>query len=386
MSGGARGAGRRSLLLLTLAVLFLVTGILSAFLASVYGGAADASPAVLLVAAGPLSILAVLVVVLALSRPEGVEEVFLVHDSGLLLVHVSKTVRPEKDRDIVVGMLTAVQGFIREAFSRSSEADLRMMDFGDRKILIHKGSHSYLAVLIRGRAPLGLARRMRRTLDRLESQYRAAIEKWNGSAEGLAGADDLLLEGLLGDELRQIATQVRVGAAKALRVRTMQRIAANRRIPPARTTRTDPRVSARKLLSRPELTEFKPEYREMMTTALQELQDGRFTLAGLGNLYMTMAMQKTPRSGAVGWWELMLRTVREALRTWPWEPDIQAWIMPPGSEDLEAIAPVPDQTPTGPSDGAVDRITVAFSRPVVHARDAVPKPPAAAAEHPADSA
>lgn len=374
MLGGVRGPGRTSLLLLTLATLFLVTGIASAALITLYGSPADTSPGVLLVATGPVSILAVLVVVLALSRPEGVEEVFLVHDSGLLLVHFSKTVRPEKDRDIVVGMLTAVQGFIREAFSKGSAQDLRMMDFGDRKIQICKGTYSYLAVLVRGRAPLGLAKRMRRTLERVERQYREAIAKWNGSAEGLAGADDLLLEGLLGDELRQVAAQARVTAAKVIRVLTRQRIRAEPRIPPARTTQTDPRVAARKLLARPELEEFRPEYCEMMHTALQELVEGRFTLAGLGNLYMTMAMQKNPRSTAVGWWELMLRTVRGALRTWPWDPEIQAWVMPeapPVSERVPAPSPAPTPAPA--------------LEPSAHVAIGAPNPPAAA-EHTADSA
>ncbi len=383
MSGGTRDAGRSSLFLLELVILFLLMGVFSLLLMSFYGGAADASPAVLLAAAGPLSILAVLVVVLGLSRPEGVEEVFLVHDSGLLLVHFSKTVRPEKDRDIVVGMLTAVQGFIKEAFSKSSLDDLRMMDFGDRKILIRKGTHSYLALVVRGRTPFGLPGRMKRTLEHVERTYREAIEKWNGSADGIAGADDLLLAGLLGDELHQVATQIRVGAARLLRLLTMQRITADPKVPHARSTRTDPRVSARKLLARPELEEFKPEYRDMMKTALQELTDGRFTLAGLGNLYMTMAMQKSPRSGAVGWWELMLRTVREALRTWPWDPEIQAWVMTdtgPSNEAVPVPTPVPNDVVSMSSSSRSAGVPLA-------SMDAVPRPPVAAAAEPtADSA
>ncbi len=363
---------------MTLAIFLLVTGAASASLTSFYAAAGDSSAAILLLAAGPLSIAAVLVVVVALSRPEGVEEVFLVHDSGLLLVHFSKTVRPEKDRDIVVGMLTAVQGFIREAFSKGSQDDLRMMDFGDYRILIRKGTYSYLALILRGRVPLGLPKRMRRTLEQVERQYRVAIEKWNGSADGLAGADDLLLEGLLGDELRQLATQARLILAKLVRVVTGRRVRVEPKIPAARTTRADPRMAARRLLDRPELQEFRPEYRDMMRTALQELMEGRFTLAGLGNLYMTMAMQKNPRSGTVGWWELMLRTVREALRTWPWDPEVQAWVMPGASDLPEEVPPAPPPAPApepAPSVPAPPRTTLAARAPA-----------AAANEHPADSA
>jgi len=370
-----RSIGGTSLLLLTLAILLLVTGIASAALVRLLGGTGDASSAIMLVGAGPFSILAVFVVVLALSRPEGVEEVFLVHDSGLLLVHFSKTIRGEKDRDIVVGMLTAVQGFIREAFAKGSADDLRMMDFGDRKILIRKGSYSYLALVIRGRAPLGLPGRMRRSLEHVERTYRTAIEKWNGSAEGLAGADDLLLEGLLGDELREIAARARVIFTRLVRMASWERIGAKPQVPADRTTRMDPRVSARRLMERPELQAFKPEYRDMMITALQELLEGRFTLAGLGNLYMTMALQKSPRSTAVGWWELMLRTVREALRTWPWDPEGQAWVMPEIPEaEAVVLAAAPAPAP------------VSVAGPTRSAIESVPSPPGAAAERPADSA
>ena len=261
-------------------------------------------------------------------------------------MHFSKTVRPEKDRDIVVGMLTAVQGFIREAFAKGSPSDLRMLDFGDRRILIFKGSQSYLALVVRGRVPLGLTGRMRRTLVHLEQRYQAAIERWNGSVDSLAGADDLLLEGLLGDEMRQVAAQVRVVLVKLLRIVTLRRVRAEPKVPAGRTTRTDPRVSARKLMDRAEMESFKDEYRDMMGTMLQEIRDGRLTLAGFGNLYVTMALQKSPRSSAAGWWELMLRTVREVLRTWPWDPETQAWVMPaPAPAVAEPATPSPAPAP-----------------------------------------
>ncbi len=379
MSGGFRSSGRTSLLLITLAILLLVTGFASVSLISMYSGAGSAFPAIVLVGTGPISILAVLFVVLALSRPEGVEEVFLVHDSGLLLVHFSKTVRPEKDRDIVIGMLTAVQGFVKDAFAKGGSNELQMMEFGEQRILIARGTYSYLAILLRGRVPLRVQKRMRRTLEKVELTYRKAIEKWNGSADALAGADDILIEGLLGDELRQWANQFRLELARLLRFLSGQRIRAEPKIPPARTTRTDPRLAARRLMERPEIETFKPEYREMILASLQELREGRFTLAGLGNLYMTMAMQKSPRSGAVGWWDLMLRTVRAALRTWPWDPESQSWVMPGAPFDAE---PVPARSAPAPADVAKPQpsaapLDAAAKRPVV-AVERAPESPAQA--------
>ena len=73
MLGGVRGPSRTSLLILTLAALLGVSVVASASLITYYGTPGSSSPGLLLVAAGPMSIFAVLLVVVALSRPEGVE-------------------------------------------------------------------------------------------------------------------------------------------------------------------------------------------------------------------------------------------------------------------------------------------------------------------------
>ncbi len=368
----AGGPDRTSLLLVALTAVLLLAAVASAALAGLYASSGNSSPALLLVAAGPVSILAVLVVVLALSRPEGVEEVFLVHDSGLLLLHFSKTVRPEKDRDIVVGMLTAVQGFIREAFPKGGDGNLKLMDFGERRILLCKGSYAYLAVVVHGRVPAFLSRRLRRSLAEVEQTYRAASERWTGSPDALRGADDLLFESLLGDELRQGWTEFKGLLSKLFRAVTRQRLRLAAAAPAERAERTDPRIPARKLMEAEELLAFKAEYREMMMTTLQEIRDGRLTLVGFGNLYMTIATQKNPKPAAVGWWEMMMWTMREVLRTWPWDPETQAWVSP-AETPVRARAP-PASIPSPAASGASEQ------------PEHVAKPSPLEAEAPADSA
>ncbi|HYM41020.1 MAG TPA: hypothetical protein VEY12_12905 [Thermoplasmata archaeon] len=274
----------------------------------------------------------------------GVDEVFLVHDSGLLLVHFSKTLKPEKDRDVLVGMLTAVQSFVKDAFSKASATNLKEMDFGDRRLLICKGAYGYLAVLIQGRTPLGMARRMRLALAEVEAKYRAAIASWDGSSDALSGADDLLIAGLLTGWLKRFQKTV-----VAMLRWTRTRLAARQRPAPpaakpaaARGIQVDPRETARALLRRPELQSFRPEYRDMMATALQQIEEGRFSLTGLANIYMVMALQKNPRPNVVGWWNLVLRTVRDVLWTWPWTPRSQSWVL---DESAMPVLP-PDANPS----------------------------------------
>lgn len=137
--------------------------------------------------------------VLFLARKRGhLEEVFLVGFSGILLAHLSNTIKSERDRDLLTGMLTAVQDFIRESFATSAEGGLQRMDFGERTINIHRGGHSYLAAVVRGRTPFGLRRKMEETLRKLEDKYTNSL--LNGTVDGrlLDGAGELLSKEMLG--------------------------------------------------------------------------------------------------------------------------------------------------------------------------------------------
>ncbi len=275
------------------------------------------------------SSVAIAFVALVLRHRDGVDEVFLVHESGLLLVHFSKTLKPEKDRDVVVAMLTAVQSFILEAFAKGSSRELRQMDFGERKILLRKGTHSYLAVVAQSRLRPGFTHRMRRALARVERVYGDVLVKWDGDVNSLSGADDLLLQELLGRGLRQTALGildafVRLGTWIVRAVRAPASIPARET---ARRSATDPRETAAALLRRSELESLRPGYRDLMSTALVQIEEGQFTLAGLTNLYLTMALQKSPRPSTAGWWDEVLRTVRHVLQTWPWDPSSQSWTL-----------------------------------------------------------
>lgn len=78
----------------------------------------------------------------------GVEEVFVIQKlSGLLIGSASaqKTV----DRDVVAGMLTAIKGFVEDAFTRENE-ELEMIQYGSYSIIIQNFHSYYLAVAIHG--------------------------------------------------------------------------------------------------------------------------------------------------------------------------------------------------------------------------------------------
>jgi len=80
-----------------------------------------------------------------------VEEIFLIHtQSGILLQHVGAEANHGKDPDLVSGMLTAIQEFVKDSFnSQTGEMlDTLRMD-GDHSVWIEQGPHAMLAAVIR---------------------------------------------------------------------------------------------------------------------------------------------------------------------------------------------------------------------------------------------
>jgi hypothetical protein len=271
--------------------------------------------------------------VLKMWRGERIEEVFLIHRSGLLLTHFSRTIKPEKDRDMIVAMLTALQSFIQETFVKSPTWGLREMDFGEGKLILCRGGMSSLAVLVHGRTPPGLSRCVRRTLANVEATYGEAILEWDGLAEDMAGADDVIAKGLFGGIVRPFLARVRAGLLRIVRsVLHVEELPAeeNPTMVPSISVQVDglyPQEAARALLEQPEIWSVKRQYRALMVTALQQVEEGSFSLPALANIYMTIAMQRNPGPGSHDWWDRVLRTVREVLKSWPWEPSSQSWVV-----------------------------------------------------------
>lgn len=335
MTGVERLRGRAVLALIGIA---LVASFIAATVLLLYGlyGTAGSMPPdlafqvllVSVVVAVGASIFAIPVVWLALRNRDAVDEVFLVHLSGLLLVHLSKSLKAEKDRDVLVGMLTAVQSFILEAFAKGPSRELRQMDFGKRKILICKGSHSYLAVIVRGRRPAVFTHRIRRALVKVEGAYWRVIATWDGRSESLEGVDDLLRRELMDVRLRTMARDVIDTLVDGVTLRIVawwQR----RQAPDQDILDVDlrgPRERAAELLQRPETLDLPANARELIETALEQIEEGHYTLAGVTNVYLALALQKSPQSTVAGWWDDVLLTVRTVLGTWPWDPATQAWV------------------------------------------------------------
>ena len=83
------------------------------------------------------------------ASPTIVDEVFLMSSGGLLLKHYTRRLRPDQDQDIMAGMLTAVQNFIKESFDEAG-GKLSEIRFENYDILISHSKSIIVAAIMGG--------------------------------------------------------------------------------------------------------------------------------------------------------------------------------------------------------------------------------------------
>ncbi|MCK5559508.1 MAG: cadherin-like domain-containing protein, partial [Thermoplasmata archaeon] len=156
-------------------------------------------------------IILVIIISLALvykrySGKYSIEEIFLINKDGTLLAHKASKKQSRVDDDILSGMLTAIQSFVKESFGkpRSShtisshgaqkidEWELQQLKVQGHDLLIEHGKYTYLAVLYSGKSGWKLIRDVRHTLVAVEDRYAYVLEHWDGCMNRIAGVEKLL--------------------------------------------------------------------------------------------------------------------------------------------------------------------------------------------------
>ena len=137
-----------------------------------------------------------------------VEQVFLIHrETGLLLRHLSAGASVVQDADMVSGMLTAIQDFVKDSFTVGQGDQLQTMQLVDLTVWIEQGPLAILAGAIRGTAPQELREVFQETLERIHLQYGQDLKNFAGDAAVFDGTEPLLEECLQsGYDLQHQAT------------------------------------------------------------------------------------------------------------------------------------------------------------------------------------
>ncbi|MFO7992231.1 MAG: hypothetical protein R6U61_08090 [Thermoplasmata archaeon] len=121
-----------------------------------------------------------------------IEDVFLIHRSGVLIKHTTRTLKAERDEDILAGMFTAVENFVEDAFSQEREKGLKRMDYGDKKVLVHQGKYITLAVFFSGDEPKWAYESIKNFAVDIEKRYDEELKKWDGDLENLPGIEEMM--------------------------------------------------------------------------------------------------------------------------------------------------------------------------------------------------
>ncbi len=120
-----------------------------------------------------------------------IEEVLLIHNSGVLISHASRRSKDDIDRDIFSGMFTAVQEFIKDSFSGKVDKNLKKMAFGEQMIYIEQGNNIFIIAIVEGSGHIFLSLQMMEVLKEVEGKYGSILNDWTGDMRQLKGIDDI---------------------------------------------------------------------------------------------------------------------------------------------------------------------------------------------------
>ncbi len=122
------------------------------------------------------------------TRRARLEELYLMHDSGMLIRHWSRTQGMVHDSDIMSGMLIVLQEFVRDSFDDRG-GTLEQLRFGQRQVLMLRGQHTVLAAVIVGRYLNNLPRKLQIAVWEFERSHADILAKWDGDVALLPQAD-----------------------------------------------------------------------------------------------------------------------------------------------------------------------------------------------------
>jgi hypothetical protein len=121
-------------------------------------------------------------------QESNVREIFVLHSNGLVIAHAgSETKSSELDRDMVGGMLTAIQNFIQEAFHSSEMESLKFLNMGKLRMLIEAKGDVVVAVLFTGHEARELRIGVRNLIDDLDRRFGENLHTWKGDKTSVRG-------------------------------------------------------------------------------------------------------------------------------------------------------------------------------------------------------
>jgi hypothetical protein len=120
-----------------------------------------------------------------------VDEVFVMTPSGMLLKHYTRRLRPDQDEDILAGMLTAVQNFVRDSFDTAG-GRLSEIRFENYEIIISYTDNLVLAAVLTAKNPEKLREKLKVAASEIEDTYGTKLKDWKGDMSELKQIDSVM--------------------------------------------------------------------------------------------------------------------------------------------------------------------------------------------------
>jgi hypothetical protein len=125
------------------------------------------------------------------SSPTIIDEIFLMTPTGMLLKHYTRRLRPDQDENIMAGMLTAVQTFIKESFDEHG-GKLKEIRFENYDILISNSKNVVVAAIISTKKPERLRVQLREVTEEIEERFGEKLTKWSGDRRDIPDIDHVM--------------------------------------------------------------------------------------------------------------------------------------------------------------------------------------------------
>ncbi len=128
-----------------------------------------------------------------------IEDAFIIYRDGALLAHATSRVIPNLDMELFSSMLTLIQAFITESFTDFRDTGLRMIEFGERTIIIEpsKTSEIILAIVYSGEMDrYAIDDIANAILYEIEFTFGYELREFDGNLEKVRGMREIIMSHL----------------------------------------------------------------------------------------------------------------------------------------------------------------------------------------------
>jgi len=126
-----------------------------------------------------------------------VEEILIMDPNGILLTHFSRGSSLNVDEDILAGMITAIQSFVKESFSTGGKglSDLAMGDF---RIFISQGDKVTFVAMVSGENFSTVKKQLDKAVLVTEKEFATQLHEWSGDVGDMVGMEHIIRDFLDG--------------------------------------------------------------------------------------------------------------------------------------------------------------------------------------------